>query len=394
MNVLFYTSYKCSPTKGGTERTTISVATGLRRYYGCHCYSVYGIDADTSLEGCFDAGLLWNSRHDEEELRRFLTDYHIDWIVDQGSHSAAKTFREVTKGTDCKIIFAHHFEPGWEEHFFSYKGLLDDIRRSTTWMLRIKGVVKFCLFPLLRWRYLQKLPQDYNDAYRMADKVVLLGQGFIPAFMAYGRIGDSSKFRIIPNGLSYEDSLPTERIARKKPVVLIVSRLDDPPKRLSLALTIWNKVKRRPESERWRLIIIGHGPYENTYRKMIDRMKIPDVQMLGRRDPKAYYEESSIFMMTSKSEGWGLTLTEAQQFGCVPIAFNSYASLQDIITNGEDGVIIPECDVDRYVRQLVHLMVDRSAREAMAAKAISSSQRFSQKKVAREWWKLFTETNG
>ena len=47
----------------------------------------------------------------------------------------------------------------------------------------------------------------------------------------------------------------------------------------------------------------------------------------GQKNPEPYYNEASIFMMTSSFEGWGLTLTEAQQYGCVPLAFHSFASL-------------------------------------------------------------------
>ena len=72
------------------------------------------------------------------------------------------------------------------------------------------------------------------------------------------------------------------------------------------------------------------------------------VRFEGRQNPKRYYEEASIFMLTSSFEGWGLTLTEAQQFGCVPLAFYSYASLPDIITDGKNGFMIPYPALEVY----------------------------------------------
>jgi glycosyltransferase involved in cell wall biosynthesis len=45
--------------------------------------------------------------------------------------------------------------------------------------------------------------------------------------------------------------------------------------------------------------------------------------------------------MTSAYEGWGLTLTEAQQMGVVPIAFDSFGAVYDIIENEYNGLIIP-----------------------------------------------------
>ena len=69
-----------------------------------------------------------------------------------------------------------------------------------------------------------------------------------------------------------------------------------------------------------------------------------------KKNPEPYYNEASIFMMTSSFEGWGLTLTEAQQYGCVPLAFRSFASLTDIITDKVNGFAIPNDDISLYIK--------------------------------------------
>ena len=139
------------------------------------------------------------------------------------------------------------------------------------------------------------------------------------------------------------------------------------------------------------LIGISNDDTKETADKMIRKMAIPDVCLLGRQQPKPYYEEASIFMMTSRSEGWGLTLTEAQQFGVVPIAFDSYASLRDIITNNEDGIIVPECDAEMYAQELLNLMNDQTNRERMALNSIRNCKRFSQEEIAKKWWNLLND---
>ena len=95
--------------------------------------------------------------------------------------------------------------------------------------------------------------------------------------------------------------------------------------------------------------------------------------------------------MTSKSEGQPLTLLEAQQFGVVPIVLDTFASLADIITDGEDGIIIPECDLRLYVSTLTRLMSNKEWRETIALNAIRNSMRFSQETIARHWWDLLSE---
>lgn len=45
--------------------------------------------------------------------------------------------------------------------------------------------------------------------------------------------------------------------------------------------------------------------------------------------------------MTSTFEGFGLVLPEAMQHGCVPMAFNSYAAVRDLVIPGETGILAP-----------------------------------------------------
>ena len=154
---------------------------------------------------------------------------------------------------------------------------------------------------------------------------------------------------------------------------------------------MWAKIKSHPEAKEWKLKIVGTGKDMSMYQRMISHYSIPDISFEGHQVPLPYYKEASIFMMTSRSESWGLTLTESQQMGVVPIAFDTYASLQEIITDGRDGIVIAEGDVDGYVRSMLDLMQDNAKRQRMARQGIISSQRFSQERIAGMWWKLLSE---
>ena len=66
---------------------------------------------------------------------------------------------------------------------------------------------------------------------------------------------------------------------------MIVARLEDTPKKISLALKAWEAVKSDPVSEGWTLRIVGHGRDESRYKRLAARMRLPDVDFVGRRDP-------------------------------------------------------------------------------------------------------------
>ena len=73
----------------------------------------------------------------------------------------------------------------------------------------------------------------------------------------------------------------------------------------------------------WNLKIVGAGEDYDYYKEYIEKHIIERISLEGQQSPEPYYEEAKIFLMTSKMEGWGLTLTESLQRGVVPIVFNT-----------------------------------------------------------------------
>lgn len=390
MNVLFYTTYKASATKGGVERSTISLAGSLKSEFGCKCFSAFHIGADTPMENCFESEYHWSNNWNKKGLRRYCYENKIDCIINQGELSVTKNLRKIADNLSCKLLFVHHFEPGFESHFLTFHDCISDFK-SANYSRKIKVILKLMLFPYLRVKYLFSLRKKYRKAYFYSDIVVLLCNGYISQFASYGRIHDNKKFIVIPNALSYNGFIKEGLLLKKKPIILIVSRLEESPKRLSLALNIWKEVKKYADSKGWQLNIIGHGGDGMMYQKMIKDLGLQDVHLLGRQQPKKYYEEASIFIMTSKSEGFPLTLLEAQQFGVVPLAFNTFASLCDIIRDGDNGYIIPESDIPAYVARIIQLIRENALREKMAVQAIQNSKRFSSEIITKMWWSVINE---
>lgn len=395
MNILFYTHGKVYATRGGTERTTVSVASALTRLYGCHCYSLYEADEKHEKETCFVAEYRWQAGYDRlqdlDTLRKIIVNNSIDYIIDQGIFIHVKLLCQAAEGTRCKVILAHHYEPGAEALYMSLRRHWAKRHDKMSLRRRCKWLFDLVFYPYSKHKYVETLRRTYREAYFNAHCVVLLSKGFIDAYQQFGQFNDNKKFLIIPNSLSFNEFFPIDEIAEKKPVILIVSRIEEVHKRLSLALEIWANVKKYTDANGWQLKIVGTGKDMPMYQRMIENEKIPNVTFEGHQNPLPYYKEASLFMMTSRSESWGLTLTEAQQMGVVPVAFDTYASLREIITEGQDGVAVTEGDVDGYVCGILDLMQNDVKRERMARQAIESSKRFSQEHIAGMWWKLFKQ---
>lgn len=393
MNILYHTFCKVHHTKGGTERTTITIASELKKCYGCLCYSIHEEDADTPREDCFENEFLWTSplniSKSTEFIRRIIIENNIDAVIIQGSFIHVSTFRKAIEGLHCKIIFAHHFEPGAETEMFTF-GRICNAPHSTT-REKIRWIKNIVLYPLMKLQYDRLLAINYRKAYQNADTVILLSQAFVAPYQKFAGISsETSKFNIIPNALSYH-YCPTIDLKTKKKNVLIVSRLEETYKRINRALEIWQLVKKSSESIGWTLKIVGDGPDKDKYEVFVRSHCINDVEFIGRAEPQSYYLEASLFMMTSISESWGLTLTESQQHGVVPLAFDSYPSLHDIITDGIDGVIVDNNDNKTYSTKLLNLMKNRNKRETMAQNGLRSSSRFEIERIIKLWWKVIND---
>ena len=95
--------------------------------------------------------------------------------------------------------------------------------------------------------------------------------------------------------------------------------------------------------------------------------------------------------MTSSSEGFGVVLIEAMQNGAVPIAFNSYLSITDIIDNTKNGILVTPMDIDEYVDKLSILIDNNDLRLQLAKEGLIKSKKFSIEIIGNKWLKLFDE---
>ena len=393
MKICFYTNFEVSPQKGGTERITHSVAKILTECYGVQCYSIYSnVIPDELKRSTFEKKIKIDYRDDfVQKVRNFIIENNLEIIIIQGDFTVSRNFREAINRSHsrCKLIFVHHFNPGAEVNFKMVRPVVDKIRKGHD---LLKNCIKLLLFPIIKYRYVKQLPSLYKQTYEDVDKVVLLSSYFIDDFVKYAKLSDSSKIAVINNMLSFDEYFDMSMYDTcKKKDVLIVSRLEEKQKRILLALKIWTIIERNQNLSDWNLIIVGDGKDAIKYKKFVQKHNLTRVHFEGIQNPVRYYKQSSLFMLTSSFEGWGLTLTEAQQFGCVPLAFNTYASLKNIIANGENGIIVDNNDLKGYAASMTQLMLDNCKRERFAQAGVITSMRFESKKIGAMWMKMFED---
>lgn len=390
MNVLFATNLKPNVTSGGIERTTVALASQMSERYRWSCFSVYASDDGSQPAPCFIGTACIGQRPIADSVRR----WGVDVIVVQSASplSWAPNLSGLPEST--KVVFAYHCDPGWEARWpgNSTAERLRDLRYAVGLEDRIKCLLRLVggrAFDALR--YGRATSGRVRAAYEASDATVLLSEGYRENFMSLSGEADGSKLSAIPNMLSYDRFATHAEITSKEKTVLLVARLQERPKRVSLALDVWKSIKSDPRSSGWKLDIVGHGPNLLAYERKVIREQIPDVRFLGRKEPLEDYLRSSFFLMTSISEGWPMTLMEAMQTGCVPVVFDSFAAARDIVDDGEAGLLFAYGDVTSMADGILTLMEDDERRMGIASAAVESSGRFLPALVARRWKKLLEE---
>ena len=127
--------------------------------------------------------------------------------------------------------------------------------------------------------------------------------------------------------------------------------------------------------------------------KQVADYDLEHVSFEGFQQPKPYYERASILLLTSEYEGFPLVLAECMSFGGIPVVYDSYSAVRDIIDDGKDGVVIPYekngYDADKAAGMLAQIMQNDSLRDMMAHAAIEKSKAYSVERIYQEWMRTF-----
>lgn len=227
-------------------------------------------------------------------------------------------------------------------------------------------------YPWCYWRRVRSERRRFRFIYEQADALILLSDRFKKDFYRVTGLKEAPKLRAVSNPLLIVPDYP---LPEKQNEVLYVGRLPWQHKRVDRLLRAWHLVEK--EFPGWKLTIVGEGAAQKRYEELANELGLSRVSFEGKQDPTLYYAHARIFCMTSTFEGFGLVLTEAQAAGCVPVVFESYASVRDIIDDGANGCLVKPFDIKAYAETLSRLMSDDAKLNTMAQAAQRSVARFS-----------------
>lgn len=218
------------------------------------------------------------------------------------------------------------------------------------------------------------------------DGLVLLSDKFFPRIKKYCPGIDSNKLFAINNPLTFGNPSEVDLEGKEK-LVVFVARMNNPQKNITGFIDVWLDFSRMHPD--WKAEIVGSGEHEELVRRYALKKRVRNLSFEGaRKNVDDYYRRARIYCMTSIYEGWGMVLTEAMAFGCVPVVYESYESVRDIITPGVDGLLVKPFDIKAMVGALGEIADNDDLRLSMAHAAMRSVTRFEVGKIVNQWEKL------
>lgn len=196
-----------------------------------------------------------------------------------------------------------------------------------------------------------------------------------------------SNIHVIPNAISFTPSVVSSCTNKQ---ILSVGRLTT-LKGYDILLQIWSKIANKyPE---WHLHIYGKGEDYDKLKQIIQQLGIGNsVQIFPpTNNIIEKYIDSSIYVMTSRSEGFPMVLPEAMICGLPCVSFATSCGPSEIITQGEDGFIVPFGDTQGFCNKLKLLMDNEYLRRQMGEKAHSNIMRYSIDNIMKQWEMLFQQ---
>ncbi len=189
----------------------------------------------------------------------------------------------------------------------------------------------------------------------------------------------------IPDPLPFEPASVSPQTEKR---VIAVARYSY-EKGIDLLLRAWAEVESC--CDEWRLDVFGDGdrtPYEVQINQLgVDKTRC---KLHGRTDDvEKEYFSSSIFVLSSRFEGFGMVMIEAMSCGLPVVAFDCPWGPQSIIRDGEDGLLVENGNPSVLAKGLLLLMEDDTKRKEMAVAAQRNVHRFSIDKIAQQWKCLF-----
>ena len=299
--------------------------------------------------------LIVNRKRHRRQLANFLRETRPDVVISTGT--SEKFFLPRLRRV-CSAVFIR------EMHFTKY------YRRLASQGLAGQLAARLAEF----W--------DYHICIRRYDRIVVLPEEDRERYWKKNR-----KVTVIPDPLTRPAPVPSGSPSKS---VLTAGRFVHQKNHASL-IRAWKQVPAvHPD---WSLTIYGEGGLRADLQTQIVGAGLAgSIRLAGYSDDLlSRLSEGAIFVLTSLYEGFGMVITEAMSCGLPVVSYACPCGPKDIISDGEDGFLVPVGDETHLSERICELIENEGLRKRMGAAALEKSRQYSLDRIIPMWMALFKQ---
>ena len=226
----------------------------------------------------------------------------------------------------------------------------------------------------------EKYIKDLVESCKNIDYFMPVSQMLTDFYKKYFE-GTKTNCVFIPHSLDY---IPREVSALESKKIISIGRLS-PEKGFDDLLDVFKIVNNQKKD--WKLDIIGDGVLKN---HLINKVKEYSLQnnviIHGYKDKQL--SSSSIYVMASHEESFGLVLIEAQSFALPCIAFDSAKGACEIIDDKVNGYLIKDRSKKDMADKIIKLIDDIEVRRDMGRHSRENSYKYSKDNISYMWFEF------
>lgn len=372
---------------GGIERSTVNTANALVKYYDVElvvAYKLsdevmYDIDKRIEIKYLIDSDIALRMdkykdsvrKHDFKKLTNsiyqdYLKGFRIGHLISDFSESVKVLVQRKEKMIDylkkCKsdIIISTRVE---------YSTILSKYGNPGSLKIAVEH-----RHHNNDKKYIKTIKKEYGNI----DYLVVLTEGLRKAYSSFIPKNSKTKVICIPNMIV---NYPKKLADLNNKQIISIGRIV----KLKRVDEIVDISKNFPD---WDFVIIGDGDQFSDIKKMVDDKKASNVKLLGamkNEEALRYLQQSSIFIMTSETEGLPMVLLEAFSYGVPAVCYLTDSGVSDIVDDDENGYIIKNRNQKEMIEDLRELINNKKKRKEFGHNAYQKAKLFNEKEIIKKW---------
>lgn len=360
---------------GGIENAIVTLANTLVSKYNVEILSVYRLYNEPvyKLDERVKVSYISNIKPNKKEMMYYLKKKNFSMFLKGIGQSIKTGFVKYIKTPDVlrKINTDVIVSTRTVHNFLISKFVSNDIKKIA-WEHNHHNNKK---------KYINSLVKSCKNI----DNLVLVSNELSEFYKGY--LG--SKVVYIPNCL---DKMPSKLSKLDSKNLVAIGRLSK-EKGFDDLLKLFKKISiKHPD---WKLNIVGDGMEKNNLLDLAKELKLGDKVVFHGYQNKDYINnillESSIYVMTSHTESFGLVLIEAMSYGVPCISYTSAQGANEIISDGETGYLIKNRGEDEMIEKIELLIENEKLRNKLGKNARLRSKNYSNGVVLDKWSKIINK---